>query len=213
MSTALVGFLVSAIVYGVSAAFSVRFDNRRNVSVAGSLAPAVILLGLALPTSTSTGWMVVGPIVAVFVSAVRRNAISDTLSHPVLFGVALGVVAVSERMGAEELVAGLLAGALYLAGDGVRQALTGKEGHVGRRRSDRLSGSYWVLHAVLLCACGLTVLGVQEMDWPAFTAMAFVLTLTKHEFEGFARSRDAFDQTVAAIDQLKQRAVFASDER
>jgi hypothetical protein len=65
---------------------------------------------------------------------------------------------------------------------------------------------WWLLQGVLLCACGVTVLMLERMRWPAFLAMAAVLALTKREFDAYGKSRIAYDQTVRALDRLAERA-------
>jgi hypothetical protein len=210
MTMALAGYLFSAACYGLATGYGIRFDAGHSVSTAAALAPAVVWVGLNLPATTNPGLLGVGPAVALLVLIALRRRIHEVLSHVMLFGITLGIFGVMNYAGLDEpLVGGLLAGGIYLVGDAVRQHLV-SSGRASVRRSDQRT--YWLLHAVLLCACGLTVLGVQEMDWPAFAAMAVVLALTKREFEAFALSRDAYDQTVSAIDQLKRRAAFSSDE-
>jgi hypothetical protein len=62
-----------------------------------------------------------------------------------------------------------------------------------------------LLQAVLLSACGVTILVQERMGWPAFVVMAAVLALTKREFEAFGESGKAYDQTLRALDRLAER--------
>jgi hypothetical protein len=204
MTPALAGYVFSASCYGLSAGYGIRFDARHSVPTAAALAPAVVWVGMNLPGSTNPAWLGVGPFVAVIVLLALRRQVHEVISHLLLYGAALAIFELMNYADFEEpLVGGLFAGVLYLVGEAVRQHAV-RSDRANVRRSDQRT--YWLLNAVLLCACGLTILGVQEMDWPAFVAMAVVLALTKREFEAFALSRDAYAQTVTAIDQLKRRA-------
>jgi hypothetical protein len=152
----------------------------------------------------------VGPLVAVAVLVARSHRAQELVSHLLLFAATLAVFEVMEHAGLDEpLVGGLLAGMIYLAGEGLRQRASSD--WTNDKRADRRT--FWLLNAVVLCACGLTVLGVQEMDWPAFVAMAAVLALTKREFEAFALSRDAYAQTVSALEELKRQAGAMPSDR
>jgi hypothetical protein len=129
-----------------------------------------------------------------------RRPAAEAIRHVALFGLVtvtlMGLGAAGLR---DPLLRALVGGVVYLAGEYFAQRLGTHQQVLAP--SDRKT--WLLLHGVLLCACGLTALGVEEMDWPAFIAMAFVLLLTKREFEAFALSRTAYDQTVRAIDRLK----------
>lgn len=207
MTAALAGYIFSAVCYGLSTGHGIRFDAKRTVAIAAALAPAVVSVGLRLPDTTNPWLLGVGPLIAVVTLAALRRPVQEMLGHVTLFGAAVATFALlAEAASVEPLVAGMVAGGFYLAGDAARQIImTSSQMIVGR--SDLRT--FWLLHAVLLCACGLTVLGVQEMDWPAFVAMAVVLALTKREFEAFAKARTTYDQTVQALDELKRREQHA----
>jgi hypothetical protein len=207
---ALAGYIFSACCYGLSVGYGIRFDDRHSVPTAAALAPAVVWVGLSLPGTTRHGWLMVGPLVAVAVLVARSHRAQELVSHLLLFAATLAVFEVMEHAGLDEpLVGGLLAGMIYLAGEGLRQRASSD--WTNDKRADRRT--FWLLNAVVLCACGLTVLGVQEMDWPAFVAMAAVLALTKREFEAFALSRDAYAQTVSALEELKRQAGAMPSDR
>ena len=209
MTLALAGYLFSAACYGVSTGYSIRFDARHSVSIAAALAPAVIWLGVEPRSLELSPWIIFAPSVAIATLLARRRGVHEIAGHFVLFAGGVGLAAFGRVAGLDEpLAIGLVTCVVYLTADGLRQRLF-EEGRAPVASADRRT--YWLLHAVILCACGLTILGVQKMDWPAFAAMAIVLALTKREFEAFSQSRTTYDQTIAAIAELKGRAAL-SDE-
>lgn len=199
MTRSEVPFVVGAICYALSTAYGIRFTNNRTVPTAAALAPAVCLVGLG-DDVFSPSVMVLCPIGALFVLLARRRPTAEIVRHVGLFGLVTGTLVGLGAAGLQDpLALAVVGGVVYLLGENIAQRIrVGKQLLVeGDRRT------WLLLHGVLVCACGLTALGVQQMDWPAFIAMAFVLVLTKREFEAFALSRTAYAQTVRAIDRLK----------
>jgi hypothetical protein len=199
MSDAAVPLLVGSTCYALATAFEIRFTNNTTVPTAAALAPAVCLVALGGEGNYSY-LLPLAPAAAIVLLLATRRPVHEVIWHVVLFGVVatsvqgLGLVGVRDP-----LVRALIGGSQYLLGQYVAQRLRARCALLPRE--DRKT--WLLLHGVLVCACGLTALGVDEMDWPAFIAMALVLVLTKREFEAFAQSRTAYEQTVAAIGRLK----------
>jgi hypothetical protein len=203
MTAALAGYLVGALCYGLSTAYGIRFSSDLTVPTAAALGPAVAWSGLSLARHESSLLLAIGPLVAVVVHLVRRRSYWEVTSHTGLFLVSVLVFLGFRRVGLEDLlVPALISGVAYLIGEFTRQRAPR-----ARRRhfADGDVRTWLMLQAVLVCACGLTMLGLRQMDWPAFVAMAAVLALTKHEFEAFALSRTAYEQTLSAVEELKSR--------
>ena len=199
MSAVLAAYLVGTVCYGLSTTFGIRFTGGLTASTAAALGPAVSVLGLRL-AETNAVWLVVCPVVALSIMLIRRTPKLEVVRHMILFGGLLTIVRALIGAGLRDpLTIALVGGSFYLVFEFVVQLLV-----VGAGVLAPLDRKMWLLlEGVLICACGLTTLGVEALEWPAFIAVAFVLMITKREFESFVKSRTAYEQTVRAIEKLK----------
>jgi hypothetical protein len=201
-------FLIGVACFGLASAYQIRFSERLTVPTAAALAPMVAWLGTALMRGGRWYLLIIAPITAGLFQVASRQGLSLVSFHALFFGLSVLVSVTGWRLGVRSaLLPALVASALYLAGDYARQQFVTPTNSPSVRADKR---TWWLLQAVLICACGLTVLAVERMDWPAFVAMAGVLVLTKREFEAFALSRAAYVQTMRAIDVLKRLEVPTS---
>lgn len=202
-----VGYIVGCACYGLATTFPIRFSDRLYVASAAAFAPAVAWSAFA---QSHLALLALPPLFAALALTLRRHPLRESASHAALFGLVVTLTGAARVAGIDQvLLPSLVGGAAYLGVDYLRQ----------RRAASPapLIGSdmrtWWLLQGVLLCACGLTGLGVEQMDWPAFAAMAGVLVLTKSEFEAFAQSREAYQQTVRAVEGLQNRGSAIYDPR
>ena len=205
--TLVVGYIVGCACYGLATSFAIRFNERLTVASAAAFAPAVAWSAFAQRRPVL---LFVPVLFAGLVLILRRRPLVECATHAALFGAVVAVVVVTRIVGVDEvLVPSLIGGVVYLTADYALQRRTAALVVLAVGQEPR---TWWLLQGVLLCACGLTGLGVEQMDWPAFVAMAGVLVLTKREFEAFAQSREAYQQTLRALEKLQQRgsAIWAS---
>lgn len=196
--------LVGAASFGLATIFGIRLRDSLTVPTAASLAPPVALSALELDGSERFVFLA-GPLVCLLVLLIVRRSWLEIASHTILF---LGIAAVIYSVVAREVVGStvvlvlcVLLTVVYSVVEVGRQKLSHR-GHAEIREDWKM---WSLLQGVLLCACGLTVMVVQRMGWPAFVVMAVVLALTKREFDAFGRSRVAYDQTLRALDRLTER--------
>jgi hypothetical protein len=199
MTELLLPVVVGAMCYGLSTAFEIRFTSKTTVPTAAALAPAVCLVAMG-GHGDYAYLLALAPAAAALSLLVTRRPFDEIVLHVALFGLVAATVQGLGMLGLEDpLARALVGGTEYLLGQYSVQRV--------RMHSPLLAHgdrkTWLLLHGVLICACGLTALGVGEMDWPAFIAMALVLVLTKREFEAFALSRTAYEQTVQAVERLK----------
>jgi hypothetical protein len=197
-------FLVGALCFGLSTIFGIRLRDDLTVPTAAALAPTAAALTVS---ASSTHWslLLVAPAAAGLALILMRAPFLEVFSHVGLFLASVGILTTGVSANGRLTASLLLALGLTLAYSVVevgRQKLSFR-GHAHITADLRM---WWLLQAVLVCASGLTVLVVERLGWPAFAAMAAVLALTKREFEGFALSRVALDQTVRALARLSENA-------
>lgn len=207
MSRQALAVVIGAVCYALATGYEIRFTSRRTVATASVLAPPIAVL--AVDDGFALFLAGLAPVLSLVFLLVVRKPVHRVFTHGLLYVLVLGTTGVLGRLGfGTALVHAVVGSGVYLLGDYASQRLRSKQPLSSDRRT------WLMLHGVLICACGLTALGVARMDWPAFVAMAFVLVLTKREFEAFALSRTAYEQTVAAIDKLKRLdADFGPHER
>jgi drug/metabolite transporter (DMT)-like permease len=158
-------------------------------------------MALALPAS-SRSLIVVAPLLAGLVATLLRRSVREAWRHCLLFGVSGLMIALFGRpygVSMRSLFVCVGASVLYAMG-----WVFLSRASFSLRSGGTDQGVYFLLLAVLVCACGLTVLASDRMGWPAFIAMAGVLALTKREFESFALSRTAYEQTVRALQDIAE---------
>lgn len=198
--TPAVGFFVGSACYALSAVFAIRLSDRRSVATAAAFAPALAWWAIY---QEHVALLTIPPVLGVIALVIGRRSASNAAWQVVFFVATVILVGALAILGVRGvLLPAIVGGAIYLAGDFLRQRGL-HQPRVPEPREDRRT--WWLLQGVLLCACGLTGLGVEQLDWPAFAAMAAVLVLTKHEFEAFAQSRKAFEQTIRAVEKLTRR--------
>lgn len=205
MSATELDLLIGVLVLGPAAALGVRLRDGVVAPVASALAPGVAMLVV------STGSYLLGGIgasalVALVLARTRRSALWEIAAHLGGYWTAIalyaGLDALGEPLaGTAGLALGLSGTAAYSGLETVRQKVT----HKGHARISADLRMWLLLQAVLLSAGGLTVLVLPELRWPTFPAMAMALVLTRREFQGYADSRRALDQTVRALDGLSGR--------
>ena len=201
----IVTYLVASISFVVATAFGIRLRHDLTVPAAAALAPPLALVGRTLE-GPDVVLVVAAPLLALLLALVRRRSVVETLSHPVLLVAVTVLVHFALRTSAvssPEVLLGSLVLTLGYSAAGLGLDRVANRGHAGARKDGRM---WWLLQGILLCACGLTVLMLERMGWPAFVAMAVVLALTKREFDAFGESRTAYDQTLRALDRLSERA-------
>jgi hypothetical protein len=199
MSDDVVVYLIGVLCLGLATGVPIRLSPRLSVATAAALGPSVAWSGLA---TNDPRLLAAYPCLVFIGLLVNRRSAAQIASHLVLHGAVLGGLATLRAAGVSEpLFPTVGFGVAYLLGEFGFQRL--------RARGPLLSSPYlkpWLLlEGVLLCACGLTTLGVQRLEWPAFLAMAFVLLLTKREFEAFVDSQAAYTQTLDALNWLREQ--------
>lgn len=198
-------FLVVSACFGISTVLGIRLRDDLTVPSAAALAPAAGALSLQVEPAIHWTWMLVGPAVALVTLLAARASALEIGSHVALFlAVSASLRAVGTSHDVLLMTAAGMAGTLvYSLAEVGRQ----KVSHRGHARIGADSGMWWLLQGVLLCASGLTLLVLDRMGWASVAVTGGVLALTKREFEGFAMSRVALEQTVRALAQLSDRAL------
>jgi hypothetical protein len=208
MRAALVLSFIGSLSYALSTAFAIRLRDDLHVPTAAALAPtSAFSVGLAA-SDLSISVYLLAPVAAACVVLVARRSKLEAVAHGVLYtscAVGLALVTREDEVSTGVLAACALLPLLYSLGEVARQRVS-RPGHAHIRGDAKM---WWLLQAVLACASGLTVLVVDRLGWPAFVAMAGVLALTKREFEAFAISRAAYEETVRALDRLRRVAASA----
>jgi hypothetical protein len=200
MTVAEASSAVGILCYGLAAAFRIRFSETATAPTGASLAPPVLLISGGL-AETHYLLVLAGCQCAATISAVAARRFGRVfVTQTAAFGICVIALKVLEGAVGDRLVLAILGATLYLAVDYALLRIWARTSLLPAE--DRRT--WLLLQAVLVCACGLTMLGVTQLTWPAFLAMALVLVLTKREFEAFAKSRMAYTQTVRAIDRLKE---------
>jgi hypothetical protein len=198
-------YAVGLLCYVVGTVFGIRLRDDVRIPTAAALAPTVAVLGQRVDANLIP-LTAVALIVAALVLRVAGRRVAETVSHLTLL---LGCFVVIPHLTGGDDGQSLRAVLVALAATGCYAMLEVARQVMGtRRRADIGSiGRMGALPlAVLMCASGLTILIVPRMGWPAFVAMAAVLALTKGEFEAFAGSRRAYDQTIRALDRLAEQS-------
>lgn len=208
MTTALVLCFIGSLSYALSTVFAIRLRDDLYVPTAAALAPTAAFSVALAARDLSISVFLFAPLAAATVVLLARRSKLEAIAHAVLFTGCAAVLSLS-RHGDEVSILVLAACALlpvlYSFGEVARQKVANR----GREHTRGDAKMWWLLQAVLACASGLTMLVVDRLGWPAFVAMAGVLALTKREFEAFAISRTAYEQTVRALDRLRQVAASA----
>ncbi len=193
-------YVVGGICFGLSTVFGIRLRDDVTVPTAAALAPTAAALSLGA-SEGHVAFAFLPAVVAATVLLVAKTPLLEIASHICLFLAVLGALFAGgwDRMPPVVLALGLTLAYSLL------EVLRQKVSYRGHAHINADLGMWWLLQAVLVCASGLTALVVERLGWPAFVAMAAVFAITKSEFEGFALSRTALDQTVRALDRLSQR--------
>jgi hypothetical protein len=193
--------MIGSICYGVSTVVGIKLRDDLTVPTAAALAPAVAALSLSLDAGP-TWYLLIGPAIASLGLLAARRKVLEIASHAALYGGCIFGIRVlgggSEPTETIVVVVALSFVVLYSLGEVIRQKVSFR-GHAHITADLRM---WLLLDGVLVSACGLTILVVGRLGWAAFIAMAGVLALTKREFEGFAKSRLALDQTVRSLESL-----------
>ena len=196
--------LVGSVCYGISAVVGIKLRDDLTIPTAAALAPAVGALSLPI-VGRSAWYLLAGPVVATVGLLLARRQVLEVVSHATLYGACIvGLRAVApalEPTGILVVAAASVGTVLYSLGEVARQKISYR-GHAHITADLRM---WLLLMGVLVSACGLTILVVGRLGWGAFVAVAGVLALTKREFEGFAASRLALDQTVRALQRLSSK--------
>lgn len=194
--------VVPALCYGASTAISIRLREDLAIPTAAALVPSVVI---ASATLSPGAWMLVGlgPLVALVALLISRAHPSELVFHLVVGSAVLAgghfLLPAANRPATIVLLA--VGGSLFYAvGELVRERIASR-----RPRALVDLKMWWLLLGVVLSASGLTALAVNRIGWSALPAMAAVLALIKREFEGFALSREALDQTLRAVRMLEAR--------
>ena len=199
MSTALVTALVGCLAYAVSTAYPIGLYGGLSVPIAAALAAPTA----AAAFRADAPWVaVVGAGSCLVVALAGKRSVVEALVNGAMF-IGLVLTAGFTLSGHQASYAGVVScmglTGLYLLVDCSRQ-LNGDVRHVLEDRSRM----WWLLQAVLISAGGLTFLVEERLGWLAFVAMAGVLALAKREFEAFAASRKALEQTMDVLDSLER---------
>ena len=205
IADAVLNYLVGCASFGFATIFTIKLRDDLTVPTSAALAPPLSLLALALP-ETERGLLLLAPLFALLVLVLARRVLLEVVQHLLLLTAIYVVIELAVGPDAADSPRVLALSLLLTCAYSVSAFVL----HVPRRRHQSESRHdltvWWLLQGVLLCACGVTVLMLERMGWPAFLAMAAVLALTKREFDAFGKSRIAYDQTVRALDRLSERA-------
>lgn len=206
MTEVLVLCLIGSLSYALSVTFAIRLRDDLQVPTAAALAPTAAFFAAAGARDFSVNVYFLAPVVAAGVVLLLRRSRLEAIAHGVLF-LGCAVVLTTLNHGNREVSIPALAAcvflpSLYSLGEVARQKVSNR----GRARVRGDAKMWWLLQAVLASASGLTMLVVDRLGWIAFVAMAGVLALTKREFDAYAVSRKAYEQTVGALDRLREVA-------
>jgi hypothetical protein len=199
--------VVGSLCFAASTTIRIRLRGNLSVTTAAAIAPAVAVSGGMLVSGGSPDLLLLAPsLPSIVVMALARRSIPEMVGHTLLYSLAalsLAPLVGSRGPGPINVLAvGVLACVVYAAFDFLLQRARAQSWEPLRD----LRRMWWLLHVVVVSASGLTILVLEQLSWGAFVAMAAVLGITKHEFEAFAISRTAFEQTNTALSRLRERA-------
>jgi hypothetical protein len=199
--------VVGSLCFAASTTIRIRLRGNLSVTTAAAIAPAVAVSGGMLVSGGSPDLLLLAPsLPSIVVMALARRSIPEMVGHTLLYSLAalsLAPLVGSRGPGPINVLAvGVLGCVVYAAFDFLLQRARAQSWEPLRD----LRRMWWLLHVVVVSASGLTILVLEQLSWGAFVAMAAVLGITKHEFEAFAISRTAFEQTNTALSRLRERA-------